>query len=326
MAGERDDDDREEIQVVIPTEGEEPIRARVVDESSASDRIRSDEGGEDENGHDDGGVEGDAAASRTRRRRQRQREAAASKDRTIAELQGRLEQLSATVSALSNNQVGLAGGSLDARAREVSAQYADTEAQLAAAVEQGNGALVTRLMARRDALRDEANRVVAAHARLTSAVQNEQTQRHVPQAAPPPVNRMADAHMSRFMDSVPFFDPASVDPDSMVVKALDDSVAAEGFDPGTKEYWSELERRVRERLPEKFGDRRVKPSGTRFPPIGGSRTASGGARVVELTPEMKDALEQSSLLHLDPNDKSPSNARALERRERILAQWFKKTG
>ncbi len=42
------------------------------------------------------------------------------------------------------------------------------------------------------------------------------------------------------------------DEDSVIVRALDEALAGEGYDPTSEEYWDELTARVRRRLPEHF--------------------------------------------------------------------------
>lgn len=53
-----------------------------------------------------------------------------------------------------------------------------------------------------------------------------------------------------------WFDVHSSDEDSVIVRALDEALTAEGADPHSPEYWEELTRRVKRRLPERFKAKR----------------------------------------------------------------------
>lgn len=87
--------------------------------------------------------------------------------------------------------------------------------------------------------------------------------------------------------------PTSADPDSKVLTALDNSLAAEGWDPTTADYWSELERRKEKYLPHRAGKLPVARS--RSPVAGsGSQAASGGATFA-LSAERVQAIKSAGM-------------------------------
>jgi hypothetical protein len=53
-----------------------------------------------------------------------------------------------------------------------------------------------------------------------------------------------------------WFDVHGSDEDSVIVRALDEALLGEGADPRSSEYWDELTRRVKRRLPEHFKGKR----------------------------------------------------------------------
>jgi hypothetical protein len=59
-----------------------------------------------------------------------------------------------------------------------------------------------------------------------------------------------------FMSRFTYFDPNSTDEDTLVMKGVDDAVAAEGYRPDTPLYWRELEKRLAARgfLPDHMQD------------------------------------------------------------------------
>ena len=85
---------------------------------------------------------------------------------------------------------------------------------------------------------------------------------------------------------------------SLVAKAIDGGLIAEGFDPSSKKYWKELDRRLAERLPHRFDneddeDYNQPKSGRRGPPVGGSRDITPGKRQVYVSPERVQALKDA---------------------------------
>lgn len=52
----------------------------------------------------------------------------------------------------------------------------------------------------------------------------------------------------------PWYHPGNRDEDTAVVMTIDDEVAKEGYDPKTREYWDEFDKRVRAALPDRYED------------------------------------------------------------------------
>jgi hypothetical protein len=78
----------------------------------------------------------------------------------------------------------------------------------------------------------------------------QQRQRAAPQEAKPDPRVIRNAR--EWASGHEWFDFNGDDEDSRIVRALDESLSAEGYDPTSKEYWGELSARVKRRLPEKF--------------------------------------------------------------------------
>lgn len=70
------------------------------------------------------------------------------------------------------------------------------------------------------------------------------------------INANVQRNTSSWMGRNTWFDPSGDDEDSLICKTLDNKIAAEGFDPGTPEYWAELDRRIARRLPHRSRNRR----------------------------------------------------------------------
>lgn len=66
------------------------------------------------------------------------------------------------------------------------------------------------------------------------------------------VNPQLVRHAQRWMNSNPWYDPAGSDEDSEIAKMVDQRLHKEGWDPGTEEYWDELDNRLQKRLPHRY--------------------------------------------------------------------------
>ena len=71
-----------------------------------------------------------------------------------------------------------------------------------------------------------------------------------------PVPNGNDVKMQRkaavWMDRNPGYDPDGKDTDSVVAVKIDEALAAEGWDPTTDEYWSELDERLTKYMPHRY--------------------------------------------------------------------------
>ncbi len=123
------------------------------------------------------------------------------------------------------------------------------------------------------------------------------------------------------------FDPNGLDERTLIIKALDDSVAAEGYRSNTPLYWRTLEKKLaaRDILPVDEDDddddeprrpvRRVNGGG-RPPTAGGSSNRRGTGAAFRLDPMARSYLEGEGLLHLEGlNDQQKA------KRERLINNW-----
>lgn len=228
----------------------------------------------------------EARRNERKRRRESQRFA---RDKTKEEMQWLMEQnraLQQRLEAVEQHAITAQKGSLDqnynAALRTV--QYA--EQQLAKAIEIGDGAKVPELLRQRDQ--------AMAQAAEINRVKNQFAQ------APAPQNNEVAERAQRWASKNSWFNANGSDPDSVAAKAIDAGLVAEGFNPATKKYWKELDRRLAERLPHRFADdedsdyTEPQQPGRKSPPVGGSREISApGSKKVFVSAEriqaMKDA-------------------------------------
>jgi len=255
----------------------------------------------------------EARRSERKRRRETQRYA---RDKSKEELEWLKEQnrlLQQRVEAVETHAIATQKGSIEQSYNHALNAVRATEAALGKAIEIGDGAKVPELLRQRD----------QAMARAT------ELNRVKSQVSVPPVvqSREVKEQAEEWADRNRWFNPNGNDPDSMAAKTIDAGLVAEGFDPTSKRYWKELDRRLSERLPHRFADdddsdyTPNQRTGRRGPPVSGSREISSpGSRKVYLNPErvqaMKDAgywddpvLRQRMLKRYQETDRDLKSAR-----------------
>ena len=238
----------------------------------------------DDDGHDD-----DREALRARRReekkeRKERREQAIKRDKIEMDfLRKRNDDLERRLSA--QEQRAHAGdlNAVDTAILQASKEAEMAERVIARAVEAGNGEDVAQALKYRDEARERIMKLSMQKQQVESA---------------PPVrqNTFDDTvmhHAKQFMKDHPWYRAQADDEDSAIVTAIDKSLAREGFDPRTEDYWDELRRRTAKRLPERFEE----PNKTNRNPRGGPAVGSGREHAptstrkeIYISPERKQAL------------------------------------
>ena len=128
--------------------------------------------------------------------------------------------------------------------------------------------------------------------------------------------REMQRHASDWMDRNPWYDADGDDEDSMIAKTIDQRMVKEGWNPSSKEYWKELDRRLSKRAPHLYNDdsdenpsrkpRQVVTS-TGREKFGGSNPKS-----VTIPPELVRSIKDAGLWE------------NVEARKRIVAGYFAK--
>lgn len=258
----------------------------------------TDDGDEAEDGDDDGDArlaqseddsEEDIAAGSDKRRKRRDRQRRA-KDATKQELdyfRQRSEQLEQRLSAVESHAVGTNVQTIEGRLNKALHDAEMAKQIIAAAVEAGNGSDVTQAMEIRDSAMREAQQLASAHQQLSAAQQ---------QASQPRADPSVTNFAKQWLAANPWYDPQARDRDSALTKAIDNELAAEGFNPGTRAYWEELTDRVADAIgttgkPASGGTRR------KAPPTGNTREHAPPStrREIYVTPERKQAMEEAGV-------------------------------
>jgi hypothetical protein len=114
-----------------------------------------------------------------------------------------------------------------------------------------------------------------------------------PQA--PSVDDMTLHHAKEFLEEHPWYDMQGRDEASAVVLAIDQSLAKEGLNPQSEDYWDELRDRVAKRLPDKVGKGARRPRGG--PAVGSGReyAPTSTRKEVYISAERKQALIEAGV-------------------------------
>ena len=286
---ENDDDDL----VVVETEDEKIPVAEDDAPTAAEPEDQSDEDEEDEErmGVSDEDTEQEVTKRQTRDRRTRRQIQKQAKERSQRELEFLRQQNAELMQRMS----AIEGNTLSQQAQTIAQQYQQAlyekqqaEMIIAKAVEAGNGDDVTQAMR----IRDEANYRAA---QLAQAQQ--QAEAYAQQAvAPRPDPRVADFG-KQWMDANPWYNPQGRDEDSAITKAIDNALAAEGWNPASEEYWHELTRRVAARIGGDDAPAREAAPRRKAPPTGNTREHApvSTRKEVYVTPERKQAMIEAGV-------------------------------
>lgn len=268
--------------------------------------------------------------SRRRRRNRSRRERSAADRATIEALTAELANMRGHIDQVSRGQLGLAASDLDSQIAQLQGQLEVIEEAQARAVKDGSDEDFRKAKRLEAVAQQKLGQLGAERARLVAYARQGAQQPGGPQRPNAPDPRAA-RFAERFMERHDWFDPSDAsDEDSNMVKAIDAALVNEGYDPGTKRFWVELEKRAKRRGLGDYSDqeddemrddddrdeRRERRPARRdsggLPPRsrGGSRGGSSQRSGFRLTPMMKDALEAENLLdekNLDENQKKYRN-------------------
>jgi hypothetical protein len=162
------------------------------------------------------------------------------------------------------------------------------ERVIAKAVERGNGEDVAQAMRYRD-------QAIAKVQQLQ--YQKQQAAQQRPVAQPNQMDDLTMHYAKEFIADNPWYDAQGRDEDSSIVIAIDQTLAKDGFNPQTSEYWDELRKRAARRLPEKFGKKQTERTARGGPSVGSGRehAPTSTRKEMYVSPERKAALMEAGV-------------------------------
>lgn len=248
---------------------------------------------------DDGDERSDIRERRRQEKleRKQRREEARNRDKLELDfLRKRNDDLERRISAQEQRTHSLDLSAFDGAIAKAAQEAEMADRVIAKAVAAGNGEDVTQAMRYRD-------QALAKIQQLNFQKQQMANQRPQPQQ----IDDMTLRHAQEFIKENPWYDAQGRDEDSAIVIAIDQSLAKEGFNPQSEDYWDELRRRAAKRLPERFGDdaaprKRADRQEARREPRGGPAVGSGREHApastrkeIYISPERKQALIEAGV-------------------------------
>lgn len=234
------------------------------------------------------------AARRARRRSKKDliRKTNEEKDLRLQMLQRQNEEMAARLSQVERRTQGADMARLEKAIDDEQVRVEYHRMKLAEATSAGDGAAA---VAAQEALYD-ARQKVEQLARL-----KQQAER--PANDEPRIDPSVQRHAAQWIDRNSWYDPKLSDTDSRIAKVIDEDLVKEGWNPGTADYWDELDARLQKRLPHRYNEssnRQDSPNRTPRNTVGSSgREASaaygGTNRTFTLSAEQVRAMKDAGM-------------------------------
>ena len=263
-------------------------------EANAEPQTAGDEHDDEPDEHDDSDVtdsandgdDDDRTAIRERRRQERVERKARQKEREESmrrELSARdsvINQMRAELDEIKRRNTGGELAQLETTKRRIAEAYQQTKDRIRVATEAGNGTEVAEATEQLVQLRERANQVT----RIEAAYKQNSSR---PQPLDP---RVAD-NAKAWTEKHPWYSSTGKDPDSRIVLTIDSTLAEEGWDPTTPDYWNELDARIKKYLPHR-ANRGIITSKAKSTVAGSGReTGSGKPSVFKLSAARVQAIK-----------------------------------
>jgi len=285
----KEDDEKQEEFVAV----EEPIEED--EDESPSDNIEftGEDDDEDErtaSSEDEDDDEREAIRERRRKEKQerkQRRDEAIKRDKLELDfLRKRNDDLERRVTAQEERSYKGDLSQIDQAIQQAAKEAEMADKVIAKAVEAGNGADVTQAMKYRDQALQRINQLQAHKQQAQS--------RPVQQ---PKIDDMTMHYAQEFIKENPWYDSQGRNEDSAVVMAIDQSLARDGYDPRTEEYWAELRSRAAKRLPERFAAPKQARKARGGPAVGSGKehAPTSTRKEVYISPERKAALIEAGV-------------------------------
>ena len=263
------------------------------DEDSGDDeRLSADANDEEEHSEDDTEEERAAKTERNRARRRQgkefRKEKMESLKRELAARDAIINELNQRMSVVERKSTGSEMAQLENAEKEALHYYNQFKQLNASAIEKADGATAI----------DAQEKMFAARQRLEQIANIKKAMQQPKQTAPAPLDPRISANAEEWMEGNDWYDPTGKDEDSAMVLSIDQRLHQQGWDPTTKEYWEELNSRVKKYLPHRSNAGYNKPNKGPRSPVSGSGRENGGSNSgggYRLSAERVTALKEAGL-------------------------------
>lgn len=209
-----------------------------------------------------------------------------------------IQKLSQDVELLKGLATQYQNGNLDKQIQETEAAINYWKKEYAGAVSVGDGDKAA-------ATNESFNNAILQMHQLKNARQQMSVQQpNSQQASPYSVNNTKmKRHYAEFMSEHDWINDDKFKSEAQIVTAIDNQIAAEGYDPNTPAYWNALRNKVKNALPEMFDYEQAQPVQKKNV-VGGSSTMSSssgspGTRKLHFTPFQWETLKREGFVSDD---------------------------
>ena len=292
MADDVFNEDDEELVIVEPEEQSDEQPSEPDDSDDQDDDDGDDERtGVSEDDSEDEIVDKNKKIREQRtKRRQLQKQAKERSQRELALLREQNAELMRRMQAIEGNTLTQQAQSIEQQYNAALYEAQQAETIIARAVEAGNGEDVAVAMRLRDEAKERAQQLAYA---------KQQAEQYAQQAVQPQADPRVVDYAKQWLDANPWYNPQGRDEESSITKAIDNSLAAEGWNPASEEYWHELTRRVAARIggSDNAATRREAAPRRKAPPTGNTREHAPAStkNEVVVTPERKQAMIEAGV-------------------------------
>ena len=280
---------------------------RLADGGDASSEAAADAA--EEEGKTDEEIEALRSARRAKRKAKRelQRRTSEEKDQRIHMLERQIQQFQERLSVTEKRTHSAELGRIDKAIEDAELKMQYARMKMSEATSAGDGEAMAKAQdmwyeARRNAESLKSVKEQAVRATQTGGVQEDTRE----------MQRYANAWMERN----DWYDPSGDDEDSEIAKTIDQRMVREGWNPNTKDYWNELDRRLSKRLPHLYNDDQdERPSRKPRQVVtssGRDRVGGASAQSVVIPPEMVRSMKEAGLWENK------------ERRQRVIKDYLSK--
>lgn len=273
--------------------------ARADDDSDDSDDSRDAQRDEEE-AQASGRTEEEREAIRAARREERKlkkdlrREKARESNHLIESLRRQNTEMAERLAALEKRSAGADMARMEKAIEDANLRLQYAKIRMAEATDARNGQALAEAQ---DQWYEARRQIEALEGMKKRAASQEAQNANIPKAPDIRMKRKAEAWMERNR----WYDPEGKDTDSAIATKIDESLAEEGWDPTTDEYWDELDDRLTKYLPHRYNrsteTRRSSPRTPRSVQTGTGREASNSTRPGEfrLSPERVRAIKEAGM-------------------------------
>ena len=272
------------------------IQEAKVDEDSdeADERARAKEMAEGGEVDPDAEAVREAKRAKRRARKEYHKQVSAEKDTKLHLLERQNQELLERLAIVEKKTQGSEIARINKALEDQETRILYAKEKIKEATETGNGDLLTQAQE----LWYEAKKQYESLENLKR--QSVQQPQHQTIQAPDP---MVARYASDWMSENPWYNPSGKDPDSKIALTIDQSMAEEGWNPKTQEYWEELDNRLAKYLPHRYSgavETSVNPSTKRPRNIvtssgRESASSSGGKNTFTLTPDQVRAMKDAGM-------------------------------